>query len=84
MLYHGFYVEYIPTMNIPRKDKYGNTVRCFGYEIRIFTDSEKKNPVNDFYAAEGFEIISATLDEAEQFAKDVIDLEQKTYLTERS
>ena len=42
MLYHGFYVEYIPTMNIPRKDKYGNTVRCFGYEIRIFTDSERK------------------------------------------
>ena len=52
---------------------------CSGYEIRIFSDLEKKCPVNVFYAAEGFEIISAVIDEAEQFAKDVINIEQKKF-----
>lgn len=76
MLYHGFYVEFIPTINIPREDKNG-VVYCSGYEIRIFPDSESKCPINAFYAAEGFEIASAEISEAEQFAKDIIDIEQK-------
>ena len=45
---------------------------------------EMKNPVEIFYAAEGFEIPSATLENAEQFAKDVIDIEQKKYFADRS
>ncbi len=77
MLYHGFYIDFIPTINILRENKEGKVVYCKGYEIRIYSDSKKKNPVDGFYAAEGFEIVSATLDEAEQFAKDVIDIEQK-------
>lgn len=77
MLYHGFYVDFIPMINIPKECEKGDVVYCSGYEIRIFSDSEKKCPVNVFYAAEGFEIVAAVIDEAEQFAKDVIDLEQK-------
>ncbi len=77
MLYHGFYVDFIPLINIPREDKNGGINYCRGYEIKIFSDAEKRNPVNGFYAAEGYEIISAKIDDAEQFAKDVIDLEQK-------
>lgn len=79
MLYHGFYVEFIPMINIPREDKDKKIAYCNGYEIRIYADYEKKNPVDCFYAAEGFEIVSAEIVEAEQFAKDVIDVEQKKY-----
>ena len=79
MLYHGFYVEFIPTINIPREDKNGDVVYCNGYEIKIFSDSDKRCPINAFYAAEGFEIVSAVIDEAEQFAKDVINIEQKKF-----
>ena len=83
MLYHGFYIEIAPAENIPRENVFGDIVLCRGYEIRIFTDSEKDVPINSFYAAVGFEILSDTLDDAEQFAKDVIDLEQKKYLDDR-
>ncbi len=81
MLYHGFYVEFVPMTNIPREDKNGGRVRSDGYEITIYSDAEKTYPVNKFYAAEGFEILSATLEYAEQFAKDVIDLEQKIIIS---
>ena len=83
MLYHGFYVEFTPVINIPREDKHGDIVFCNGFEIRIFSDSENEIPIDGFYAAEGYEIISATLGEAEQFAKDVIDLEQKKYFDDQ-
>ena len=78
MLYHGFYVKFVLTEKIPRGDNDGR------YKIFIFADKEMKNPVEIFYAAEGFEIPSATLDNAEQFAKDVIDIEQKKYFADRS
>lgn len=83
MLYHGFYVDFIPTINIPRENKDRQMIYCKGYEVRIYLDSKKKNPVDGFYAAEGFEIVSAELVEAEQFAKDVIDVEQKKYFEEQ-
>ncbi len=79
MLYHGYYADFIPVTNIPREDKSGRILSCRGYEIRIYSDIERKYPVDKFYAAEGFEIISATIDEVEQFAKDAIDLEQKIH-----
>ncbi len=79
MLYHGYYADFIPVTNIPREDKSGKILSCRGYEIRIYSDIERKYPVDKFYAAEGFEIISATIDEVEQFAKDAIDLEQKIH-----
>lgn len=77
MLYHGFFVEFVAMTNIPKEDKNDGKVRSDGYEITVYSDAEKTNPVNKFYAAEGFEILSAALEDAEQFAKDVIDLEQK-------
>lgn len=33
--------------------------------------------MEDIFAAEGFEIVTAEISEVEQFAKDAIDLEQK-------
>lgn len=83
MLYHGFYVKFTPVKNILREDKDGEILFCRGYKIGIFSDKEMKNPVDGFYAAEGFEISAATLDDAEQFAKDVIDIEQKIYLLDK-
>ena len=83
MLYHGFYVKFVPTEKIPHEDNDGEIVFCRGYKIFIFADKEMKNPVEIFYAAEGFEIPSATLENAEQFAKDVIDIEQKKYFADR-
>ncbi len=83
MLYHGFYVEFIPMINIPRECKSGEIAYCNGYKIGIYADNEKNNPVDCFYAAEGFEIVSAEIVEAEQFARDVIDVEQKKYFEEQ-
>ena len=84
MLYHGFFIEISPAENIPRENSFGDIVFCRGYEIRIFSDSEQNIPINSFYAAVGFEILSDTLEDAEQFAKDVIDLEQKKYLDDQA
>ncbi len=83
MLYHGYYADFIPVTNIPREDKSGMILSCRGYEIRIYSDIERKYPVDKFYAAEGFEIISVDINEAKQFTKDVIDVEEKIYFLER-
>lgn len=55
---------------------------CRGYEIRIYSDSKKENVVG-FYAAKGFEIVSAVIEDSEHFAKDVIDIEQKNVEEQR-
>lgn len=80
MLYHGFYVRITPLKNILREDKDGNFVHCDGFEITIFSDESKTFKISSFTAAVGFEIINDSIQEAEQFAKDVIDSEEKEYI----
>ena len=80
MLYHGFYVKMTPQKKIPREKKDGSIAFCDGFQIEIFSDSSEKIPVDSFTAAVGFEILNNSAQDAEQFAEDVIDSEEKEYL----
>ena len=67
MKYKGFHVKITPDSDLLREDKDGNDVRCEGFEIDIFS------------ATVDFELLENSLEEAEQFAKDYIDCEEKEY-----
>ncbi len=80
MLYHGFYVKITPLENIQGEKKDGSITVCNGFQIEIFSDSSEDIPVDVFTAAVGFEILKDSITDAEQFAKDVINSEEKEYL----
>ena len=80
MLYHGFYVKITPLKKIRREKKDGSMAICDGFQIEIFSDRSEEIPVDVFMAAVGFEILGDSVQDAEQFAKDVIDSEEKAYL----
>lgn len=79
MLYHGFYVKITPLRKIQREKKDGSIACCDGFQIEIFSDRAEEIPVDVFTAAVGFEILKDSVSDAEQFAMDVIDLEEKEY-----
>lgn len=80
MLYHGFYVKFTPLKNIQREKEDSSIAFCSGFQIEIFSDSSEEIPLDAFTAAVGFEILNNSMQDAEQFAKDVIDSEEKEYL----
>lgn len=77
MQYRGYFVECVPVTEIPREFDNGEVVYCAGFEIRVFRDFDCTDLVDKLYAAVGFELAENSLEEAHQFAKDVIDLELK-------
>ena len=79
-LYHGFYVKITPLRKIQREKKDGSIVCYDGFQIEIFSDRAEEIPVDVFTAVVGFEILSNSVQDAAQFAKDVIDSEEKAYL----
>lgn len=80
MLYHGFYVKITPLKQIQREKKDGSIAFCDGFQIEIFSDKLEEIPVDVFTAAVGFEVLSNSVQDAEQFVKDVIESEEKAYL----
>ena len=75
MNYKNFEIR-ITGAKIPRQDRQRRTIECDGFIIEIFTqDSEV--PINVFNAAVGYELLENSFDEAEQLAKDYIDVEEK-------
>ena len=75
MNYKNFEIR-LAEAKIPRQDRQGRIVECDGFIVEIFTqDSEV--PVNVFNAAVGYELLENSIDEAEQLAKDYIDVEEK-------
>lgn len=79
MKYKGFYVKITPDTNLNREDKNGNDIRCNGFTIEVFVDESEKLEIDVFSAAVDFELLKDSLEEAEQFAKDYIDCEEKEY-----
>lgn len=79
MKYKGFYVKITPDSNLNREDKEGNDIRCNGFTIEVFADESEKIEIDVFSAAVDFELLKNSLEEAEQFAKDYIDCEEKEY-----
>lgn len=79
MLYHGFYVKITPLKNIRGREKTGVQC-CNGFQIEIFSNQSEEVTVDVFTAAVGFEILKNSVCDAEQFAMDVIESEEKEYL----
>ena len=76
MRYKGFYVKISPDTDLHREDKDGNDVRCNGFTVEVFAE---KLEIDVFSAAVDFELLEDSISEAEQFAKDYIDCEEKEY-----
>ena len=79
MKYKGFFVKITPVKNLSREDKNGETVACNGFTIEVFSDESEKIEIDVFSASVDFELLKNSLEEAEQFAKDYIDCEEKEY-----
>ena len=79
MKYKGFFVKITPDKNLSREDKNGKIVACDGFTIEVFSDESEEIEIDVFSAAVDFELLKNSLDEAEQFAKDYIDCEEKEY-----
>ncbi len=79
MKYKGFFVKITPDKNLSREDKNGGIVACDGFTIEIFSDESEKLEIDVFSAAVDFELLTNSLEEAVQFAKDYIDSEEKEY-----
>ncbi|MCT6521992.1 hypothetical protein DXA02_14665 [Ruminococcus sp. AM54-1NS] len=79
MRYKGFYVKISPDTDLHREDKDGNDIRCNGFTVEVFADESEKLEIDVFSAAVDFELLEDSISEAEQFAKDYIDCEEKEY-----
>lgn len=79
MKYRGFFVKITPDKKLWRENRDGEKVTCEGFTIEIFLDESEKLEIDVFSAAVDFELLKNSLDEAEQFAKDYIDCEEKEY-----
>lgn len=77
MKYKGLYIRIVPDNEIKRVDKKGKDILCEGFMIQVFEDETKRVEIDNFSAAVGFEILENCLSEAEQFAKDYVDCEEK-------
>ena len=79
MKYKGFWVKITPDKNLSREDKDGKIVACEGFRIEVFSDESENVKIDVFSAAVDFELVKNNINEAEQFAKDYIDCEEKEY-----
>lgn len=79
MKYKGFFVKITPDDYLPREINDGEIVVCEGFKIEVFADESEKLGIDIFSAAVNFELVKNNIDEAEQFAKDYIDCEEKEY-----
>ena len=80
MKYKGFFVKITPDEYLPREDKDGKIIVGEGFRIEVFADESEEVEIDIFSAAVDFELIKNSIDEAEQFAKDYIDCEEKEYM----
>lgn len=80
MKYKGFYVKITHDQNLERENKNGEIIKCNGFKIEVFADEYKEIEIDIFSAAEGFELMKNSFEEAVQFTKDYIDSEEKEYL----
>lgn len=79
MKYKGFFVKITTDNYLPREDEEGEIVACEGFRIEVFADESENVKIDVFSAAVDFELVKNSLAEAEQFAKDYIDCEEKEY-----
>ncbi|MBR1384281.1 MAG: hypothetical protein IJ555_10820 [Ruminococcus sp.] len=83
MKYKGFYIDITPDDNLVRTDSSGNEVICRGFSFSVFTDEARTEKFDEFTAAVGYEVLAEDMEEAEQFAKDVVGCEDKAFRLEQ-
>ena len=79
MKYKGFFVKITPDNYLSRETENGEIVASEGFRIEVFANESEEVEIDIFSAAVDFELIKNSIDEAEQFAKDYIDCEEKEY-----
>ncbi|MCM1231653.1 MAG: hypothetical protein NC489_16165 [Ruminococcus flavefaciens] len=79
MKYKGFFVKITPDKNLLRENKNGEIVACEGFTVEVFADESERLEIDIFSAAVDFELLNNSIEEAEQFAKDYVDCEEKEY-----
>ena len=79
MKYKGFFVKITPDNYLPRETENVEVVAGEGFRIEVFADESEEVEIDIFSAAVDFELNKNSIDEAEQFAKDYIDCEEKEY-----
>lgn len=80
MKYKGFFVKITPDNYLPRETENVEIIAGEGFRIEVFADESEEVEIDIFSAAVDFELIKNSIDEAEQFAKDYIDCEEKEYM----
>ena len=80
MKYKGFFVKITPDNYLPRKTENVEIIAGEGFRIEVFADESEEVEIDIFSAAVDFELNKNSIDEAEQFAKDYIDCEEKEYM----
>ena len=62
---------------VQRTDSFGKQIDCDGFMIHIFDNSDKHIMIDVFMATVGYELLNNVPPEAEQLAKDYINMEEK-------
>ena len=70
---------YITPCHLKRLKDDENEIVCKGYWFEVFTDDKMLFPLDVFGGAVGFELLNDTENERVQYARDVIDAEEKQY-----
>ncbi|WP_124101277.1 hypothetical protein [Ruminococcus sp. Marseille-P6503] len=79
MNYRGLYISKCRDTGIEREDKNGNTVTAEGWFYQVFTDDSMAEEIDNFCGAVGYELSDDSEETAEQFARQVVDMEIKEY-----
>lgn len=79
MKYKEFFVKITSDNYLPRENENGEIVACEGFRIEVFADESEDVEIDIFSAVVDFELVKNNINEAEQFAKDYIDCEEKEY-----
>lgn len=79
MIYRGFQVSYKLTTKLSREDKNGETVTCIGYCFEVCATSNLEKMLDYFTGAKGFELTDISDEEAESFAREMVDVRYKDY-----
>lgn len=79
MNYRGLYISKCHDTDIEREDKDGNPVTAEGWFYQVFTDESMDIEIDNFCGAVGYELPEESEETAEQFAREVVDMEIKEY-----
>ena len=79
MQYKGFEIEIVPSDRVIRWDKNGKMKVQNGFIIAIYADFERTKMIEKVSVCQGYELMNNTIEEALEFAQDLIECEMKAF-----